>query len=221
MIPLPEFSAVILDMDGLLLDTEATYIRAWQLAANEMDYVINDEFCTRLSGLPFSRVDKEFAKYLGADFPLSEFYTRSGELWREVAETEGIAVKKGVYDLLRVLDELEVPYSLATNSPEFNARECLRYAGIEELFSIVVCRDHVQNPKPAADIFLRAAYLMQQPIQSCWVVEDSLTGLRAAKNAHAFSILVSSTPDTDGQMQSLADLVLSDLLELSELVQGK
>lgn len=218
---LPEFSAVILDMDGLLLDTEATYIRAWQLAANELGYAINDEFCTRLSGLPFSLVDKKFAEYLGADFPLSEFYTRSSELWREVADTEGIAVKKGAYDLLRVLDESETPYSLATNSPEINARECLRYAGIEELFSIIVCRDHVQNPKPAADIFLRAAHLMQQPMQSCLVVEDSLTGLRAAKNAHVFSVLVPSTPDPDGQMQALAGLVLNDLLELSELVQGK
>ncbi|GFO71106.1 beta-phosphoglucomutase [Bathymodiolus japonicus methanotrophic gill symbiont] len=218
MIPLPEFSAVILDMDGLLLDTEATYVRAWQLAANELGYEISNDFCVRLSGLPFALVDEKFAEYLGADFPLAEFYTRSGELWREVAEIEGIGVKKGAYDLLRILDESQIPYSLATNSPELNARECLRYAGIEELFSIIVCRDHVQNPKPAADIFLRAAHLMQQSMQSCLVVEDSLTGLRAAKNAHAFSVLIPSIPDPNEQMQALAGLVLNDLLELSRLV---
>ena len=218
---IPPYKAVIFDMDGLILDTEATYIRAWQLAAIEFGYVINDAFCTRLSGLPFSMVEVKFAEYLGEDFPLAEFYTLSGKLWRKVAENEGIAVKKGAYDLLQVLDQSQIPYCLATNSPEFNARECLRHAGIEELFSIIVCRDHVQQPKPAADIFLHAADLMQQPIQSCLVVEDSLTGLLAAKNANAFSVLVPSTPDSDGKMQALAGLVVNDLYELALLLQGK
>ena len=218
---IPPYKAVIFDMDGLILDTEATYIRAWQLAAIELGYVINDAFCTSLSGLPFAMVEVKFAEYLGEEFPLAEFYTLSGELWRKVAENEGIAVKKGAYDLLQVLDRTQIPYCLATNSPEFNARECLRYAGIEELFSIIVCRDHVPQPKPAADIFLRAADLLQQPIQSCMVVEDSLTGLQAAQNANAFSVLVPSTPDSDGKMQALAGLVVNDLCELALLFQGK
>ena len=91
----------------------------------------------------------------------------------------------------------------------------------EELFSIIVCRDHVQQPKPAADIFLHAAGLLQQSIESCLVVEDSLTGLLAAKNANAFSVLVPSMPDSDGKMQALAGLVVNDLCELSLLLQGK
>ena len=221
MSQIPDYNAIIFDMDGLILDTETTYIRAWQLAARELGYVINDAFCTSLSGLPFSLVEEKFAEYLDEEFPLAEFYTLSGELWRVVAERDGIAVKKGAYDLLQVLQESQIPFCLATNSPEFNARECLKYAGIEDLFSIIVCRDHVQEPKPAADIFLRAADLMQLPIQSCLIVEDSLTGLLAAKNANAFSVLVPSTAETDGQMQALAGLIVNDLCELSLLLQGK
>ena len=221
MSQLPNFNAIIFDMDGLILDTETTYINAWQQAATELGYTMSDAFCTSLSGLPFSLVEDKFAEQLGEEFPFAEFYRLSGELWYVVAEREGIAVKKGGHDILQVLQDAHTPYCLATNSPELNARECLRYAGIEDLFSVIVCRDHVQKPKPAADIFLRAADLMQQPVQSCLVIEDSLTGLLAAKNAHAFSVLVPSMPDADGQMHALAGLVVNDLCELSLLLQGK
>ncbi|WP_428354071.1 HAD family hydrolase [Methyloprofundus sp.] len=220
MSQIPDYNAIIFDMDGLILDTETTYIHAWQQAAKELGYSIDREFCTRMSGLAFSLVEKKFAEYLGDKFPLNKFYALSGDLWRVIAETEGIAVKKGAYELLQLLEQTQIPFCLATNSPEFNARECLRYAGIEDLFSLMVCRDHVAQPKPAADIFLRAAELIQQPIHSCLVVEDSFTGLMAAKNAQAFSVLVPSIPDPDGEMQALAGLVVNDLHELSVLLQA-
>jgi beta-phosphoglucomutase-like phosphatase (HAD superfamily) len=84
-------------------------------------------------------------------------------------QREGIAVKKGAYEILHYLQDAQVPFCLATNSPEANARECLSYAGMSDVFEILVCRDHVPQPKPAADIFLRAASRMQQSIQSCLV----------------------------------------------------
>jgi len=218
---LPAYNAIILDMDGLILDTETTYFIAWQHAAFELGYAMSDVFCATLSGLPFSVIELKLTEYFSAEFPVTEFYALSGQLWRDKVEREGIAVKKGGHDLLHVLQETQTPFCLATNSPEFNARECLQYAGIEDLFSIIVCRDHVRKPKPAADIFLRAATKMQQPIQSCLVVEDSLTGLLAANNANAFSVLIPSTPDVDAKMQALAGIVLNDLFELCLLLQGK
>lgn len=217
---LPDFSAVIFDMDGLVLDTEPTYFAAWQQAADELGYQLDDSFCITLSGLPFSLIERKLAQYFATSFPFHEFYRLSSKIWRVNVEREGIAVKKGVYDLLNVLRERQIPYCLATNSPELNARECLQYAAIGELFTTLICRDHVQQPKPAPDLFLQAARVLMQPIENCIVVEDSLTGLLAASNANAFSVLVPSMPDADGKMRSLAGIVLNDLSELSVLVQS-
>jgi len=217
---LPDFNALIFDMDGLVLDTEITYCRAWQQAADALGYQLSDQFCFGLSGLPFSIIELRLTQALGNDFPLAEFYLLSSEFWRATVNREGIALKKGVNDLFVVLKNAHIPYCLATNSPEKNARECLSYAGIEGLFEILVCRDHVRAPKPAADIFLHAADSLGQIIQSCLVVEDSLTGLLAARNANAFSVLVPSTV-VDEPMQELAGIILNDLSELSVLIQGK
>lgn len=221
MIQLPDFNAIIFDMDGLILDTECTYFSAWQQAADALGYQLSDAFCTRLSGLAFSVIEEKLSEYLGEDFPFAAFYTLSADFWRSAVERDGIEVKKGVHDLLAVLDARQIPYCLATNSPELNARECLQYAGVTHLFATLVCGNHVAAPKPAADLFLQAARVLEQPIRSCLVVEDSLTGLLAAKKANAFSVLVPSTVDADGRMQALADIMLNDLSELSALVQGK
>lgn len=221
MSQLPDFSAVIFDMDGLVLDTETTYFTAWQQAADELGYHISDAFCVSLSGLAFPLIEIKLTEYFSASFPFKEFYSLSASFWRACVEREGIAVKKGVHDVVHVLRERGIAYCLATNSPELNARECLQYAAVDDLFTMMVCRDHVQSPKPAADLFLQAARDLGQSIENCIVVEDSLTGLLAANNANAFSVLVPSMPDTDGQMQALADIVVDDLFELSVLVKNK
>ncbi|NOQ14247.1 MAG: HAD-IA family hydrolase [Methyloprofundus sp.] len=219
MSQLPDFKAIIFDMDGLIIDTETTYFAAWQQAATALGYHISDSFCVSLSGLDFSLIEVKLAEYFSVSFPFKEFYSLSARIWRARAEREGIAVKKGVHDLVSVLHAREIPYCLATNSPELNARECLQYAAVDDLFTKMVCRDHVQMPKPAPDLFLQAARVLQQPIENCLVIEDSLIGLLAASNANAFSVLVPSMPDTDGRMQGLAGVVVNDLIELSVMIK--
>jgi len=215
---LPDFSAIIFDLDGLILDTETTYFAAWQQAAAELDYHIDDGFCVTLSGLPFSRIEVKLSEYFSVTFPFKEFYRLSSDIWRKRVKREGIVVKKGVYELVQLLQQRNIPYCLATNSPELNARECLQYAAVDHLFTQMVCRDHVQSPKPAPDLFLQAATLLGQEIENCIVVEDSLTGLQAASRANAFSVCVPSMPNNNEEMQALAGIVLNDLSELAVLL---
>lgn len=215
---LPRFSAFILDMDGLIVDTESTYFSAWQQAASHLGYNLSNSFCTELSGFAFPVIEQKLKILWGDDFPFSAFYALSSTFWRAQVERQGILVKKGVCELLSVLQQQEIGYCLATNSSEINARECLAYAGVDHLFPQVVARDHVQHPKPAGDLFRKAATVLQQPIEACVVVEDSLVGLLAAQDANAFSILIPSMI-VDEQMQALAHLIFNDLSELAELVQ--
>jgi HAD superfamily hydrolase (TIGR01509 family) len=216
---LSQYKAIIFDMDGLVLDTEACYFIAWQQAAKEMGFILSDGFCIDLSGSSFSVLEKQLSLYFGVDFSFPEFCQLSNKFWQGHVEKNGIEVKSGVHDLIAYLQSQNLPYCLATNSPEKNARECLQYAGVESLFDLIVCRDHVEFAKPAADIFLRAAELLKQPIQNCLVVEDSYVGLKAAKQAGIDSVLIPSL-GVSPEMQSLAGLVMGDLTQLCHALKN-
>ncbi|MCF7964839.1 MAG: HAD family phosphatase [Methylobacter tundripaludum] len=220
MIKLADFSAVIFDMDGLVLDTESTFMIAWQQAAHAMSYDFSEDFCPSLSGLHYHDVELKLIEYCGVEFDLQIFKRLSGDFWREYVAVHGIQIKCGFTGLLELLNQKKIPYCLATNSLMVNTLECLELAGIEQVFPIVVTRDHVQHGKPEPDVFLKAAELLQVDIGRCLVVEDSHAGIVAASRAGAVSVFIPSTVQVDPQTIELCDLMVSDLAQLADAIRA-
>lgn len=218
MLKLADFAAVIFDMDGLVLDTESTYIVAWQQAADAMGYHFSEEFCGSLSGLHYQDIEPKLLAYCGAGFNLETFKRLSGAYWRDHVNTHGINIKHGFTTLLELLIRRKVPYCLATNSRTLNALECLELAGIGEVFSVIVTRDHVPCGKPEPDIFLTAAALLQVDITRCLVLEDSHAGIVAASRAGAVSVFIPSIARIDPRTLELCDLTVNDLARLTEVM---
>jgi len=208
---LNNFSAVIFDMDGLVLDTESTYFAAWQQTAKVMGYSLSDAFCLSLSGLHYKDIELKLLVCCGAEFNLDTFTRLSGIFWREQVNAHGIKIKHGFTELLEFIVQQQIPYCLATNSSAVNAVECLEFAGIREIFSTIITRDDVEHGKPAPDIFLKAAELLQVPISRCLVLEDSYAGIEAASRAGAFSVLIPSTEPVDPMAIVLCDVMMIDL----------
>ena len=188
MIKRPEFSAVILDLDGLVLDTEKTYRIAWCFALETMGYSFSQNFYQRLSGLQYESIERFFLEQCGTDFDVPLFRKISAEQWHDYVDAEGIAVKPGVFDLLAALTERQIPYCLATNSLSENAERNIDIAGIAHLFPNKVTRDQVKRGKPAPDIFLQVANHYKVDPENCLVIEDSVNGVLAAKAAGMYAV---------------------------------
>jgi HAD superfamily hydrolase (TIGR01509 family) len=216
------FSAIIFDMDGLVLDTESTYIMAWQQTVKVMGYDGSLLSAPVLSGLHYQAVIDILFKSFGADFDLHTFNQLSGQCWRDYVQRQGIKKKAGFDELLAVIKQFNIPFCLATNSAKANALECLLLAGLERVFPVIISRDDVKQGKPAPDIFLTAAKHLQQPIQKCLVLEDSLVGIEAAQAAGAIPVLIPSIlplpePELTEKVAIFSDLnqvakILSDVL---------
>ena len=218
---IPDFAAIILDMDGLVLDTEVTYAIAWRQAANALGFQLSEEFWLSLVGLQYQTVEEKIIDRCGTAFCPDEFRSLSAVYWRRYVDENGIEVKKGFHQLLKVITQFEIPYCLATNSRKINAIECLNLAGIAELFPILISRDDVEIGKPAPDIFLRAAETLAVDIRHCLVVEDSSAGIAAAASAGTYAILIPSILPVDPQTKASADLVLNSLHEVADCIRTK
>jgi len=218
---LPLFSAVILDMDGLALDTEKTYCQAWKQAAQQMGHHLSQAFCDSLSGLSYAEVESKLLDYCGVGLDLQQFRQTSTVLWRRTVQKQGIATMPGLLELLDALTEDNLPFCLATNSQRINALECLQLAGLEGVFNILVTRDQVEYGKPAPDIFFTAAEQLGVSINRCLVVEDSDAGVAAAQQAGAWVILIPVNGRELSGASLAADLILKNLAELAEMIRCK
>ncbi len=218
---LPDFSAIIFDLDGLVLDTESTYIMAWQQAAKLMGYDYSLLSAQTLSGLHYQALVEILFSHFGADFDLPRFNQLSAECWRDYVQQYGIEKKSGFDELLALIKQGDIPFCLATNSAEMNARECLALAGLAQTFPLIISRDDVKHGKPAPDIFLTAAQSLQQPIGQCLVLEDSLVGIAAAQAAGAIPFLIPSVVSIAESARNNNVSVFADLRQVAEIIRNK
>jgi HAD superfamily hydrolase (TIGR01509 family) len=211
--------AVIFDNDGLTLDTELTYTRAE--AALYQRYGTEFTLDHKREMLGTSGVTSGLAMERHLDQP-----GRAAELHDELrdlvhAELDGAAVEPmpGARELIAALREQGVPLGLATNSGREFATRALRSAGVFDCFDAVVSAEEVEHPKPAPDVYLEAAARLGADPAGCVALEDSATGVSAARAAGMTVVGVPSFPGLDlGAANlvasSLADPRVWELLEL-------
>ncbi|MEY4210515.1 MAG: hypothetical protein RLZ92_895 [Pseudomonadota bacterium] len=212
--------AIIFDMDGLVIDSEAGYVVAWRQTALAMGYQIDDDFAHGLSGANAEQVKSYLLEKFGNDFDLVRFSELSTGYWLGHVEQHGIAVKPGFFVLLEFIQQRNLPFCLATNSRRLQALRCLKLAGVENVFSIVIARDDVTTGKPAPDLFLKAAEVLGHPVADCLVLEDSPIGIAAAVAAGARCFYLPSQAVGDPWASQQAMGVFDDLEQVAiELMQ--
>lgn len=87
-------------------------------------------------------------------------------------------------EVKEVYESLGIPVAIVSNSAVDRLRQCVQRAGLMDLVgSNIYSADQVPNPKPAPDVYLKAAQTMGFLPQQCLVIEDSVTGVTAAKAA--------------------------------------
>jgi len=209
-------AAVILDLDGLALDTEPAYRHAWRRAAQDLGYELGEDVCATLSGHHADHVRRELQRLVGDRFDPARFYPLAESYWYQHLGRHGVPTMAGLEQLLALLETLGIPYAVATNSDRRYAVECLRRAGMEEaLLAVTVCRSDVVHGKPEPDLILEAARRLRVAPGRCLVLEDSEAGLTAAVRAGALPVLVQSR--THGErLKSLARWAFADLREVAQ-----
>ena len=207
---------VILDMDGLMLETEKPLIPLWLQAGRLFGREIKTE--TIMGAIGKTGVDVRLLcmRDLGDDFPYDEFHKELNRLAALELE-KGIALKSGLIVLLDCLVSRKIPFAVATSTGRRWALWKLEKAGISERFSVMVCGDEVSRGKPAPDIFLAAAEKLGLSPSECVGFEDSSAGLRGLHAAGIPSVFVKDLIDPPDEILANIWRQYSNLAEAAEL----
>jgi beta-phosphoglucomutase-like phosphatase (HAD superfamily) len=204
-------SAIIFDMDGLMLHSEVIYHQAWQETAESLGYRLNSQLYLQLVGRSNAESERLMQAQFGDDFPVEVFRTQWITRWRELVMTQGIPTKPGLLPLLDWLEDLALPKAVGTSSNWREAEICLKRTDLWHRFHPIITIDQVQAGKPAPDIFLRAAEQLGYAPQDCLVLEDSNAGVKAAANAGIPVVMVPDLQTPTPESQQLATAIFESL----------
>ncbi|MCL2324068.1 MAG: HAD family phosphatase [Actinomycetia bacterium] len=215
-----ELSAVIFDMDGLMFDTERL---GWQLlnqaGAEYGCSPISLERYTDGIGKTHTETSKIFSEICGYDYErYRAIERRFWDLDREYIRRVGPPLKPGLLDLLGTLEQRSVPCALASSTHHDRVAEHLKAAQLEAFFSVVIGGDQARASKPAPDIFLEAAEALGVPAPGCLVLEDSVAGVQAGRNAGMYVIMIPDIVEPAPDIRALADQVLGSLHDVEALI---
>ncbi len=225
--PGPAVAAVILDFDGLIVDTETPIFEAWLEAYRRRGCSVGlDEWQHALGTHGgFDPLDHLEAQLRGSlALQPGQALDRDAVL-AEVKEAtargcEGQPLLPGVEALLRDARGLGLGRAVASSSSCGWVNGWLERHGIRGLVDVVVGRDDVRKVKPDPELFLLAASRLGQEPARCVVFEDSPNGMRAALAAGMRCVAVPNAltrplerPGVDLVLGSLADRPLADILD--------
>jgi len=185
-------TAVIFDMDGVIIDSEPRHEQAFLEVMRKIGYGDNH-------GLQFAdyvgRSDQElwvdFIKKNQPPQTLEELLAMKRERVVEILRRER-PVFPGLPELVHQLTR-HYRLALASGSERVIVDEVLSLTKLRSFFSAVVTASDVERGKPAPDIFLRAAELIGTAPEACWVIEDSKPGVAAGLAAGMCVVAITNT----------------------------
>jgi sugar-phosphatase len=195
-------SAILFDLDGVLVDSTKSVSRQWRLWAEERQ-VDPEEVLRVAHGVRTIEVLRIFAPHLDAEAEVKRVESR------EADDIDGVAVMPGAAALLRSIPPES--WCVVTSGTRHLATKRLQHANLP-VPRVLVSAEDVAKGKPHPEPYLKGAMLLNRKPEECLVIEDAPAGIRAAHAGGMKAIALTSTFAASGLRE--ADSVASRLAQI-------
>jgi sugar-phosphatase len=211
------FSAVIFDMDGLLVDSEPHWRAAeMQVFEEHLGVHVTEAQCAETMGI---RIDHVVQLWLGRH---PKPGVNADDLVRIIVDAmcrrmrdQGVALP-GVHELVTLLKRRGLPLAVASSSPRRLIDAVLDRLQLSPAFATVHSAEEEALGKPDPAVFLTTARLLQVAPRACLVFEDSVAGVQAARSAGMHVVAVPAPDQRHRPEFADADLVLDSLEQFTD-----
>jgi HAD superfamily hydrolase (TIGR01509 family) len=183
-------TAVVLDLDGVVVDTEEVWDRERRAYVDQHGGTWTDAATRAMQGMSSAEWSRYLTQELGAEGDPPDVSRAVAKMVVEEVQRE-LPLLPGA---VRAVNALAASFTLglASSANREVIDAVLDGAGITERFAATVSSEEVERGKPAPDVYLEAARRIGVDPTACAAVEDSSNGLRAA---HAAGMIVIATPN--------------------------
>ncbi|MCB9419247.1 MAG: HAD family phosphatase [Ardenticatenaceae bacterium] len=185
-------TAIIFDMDGLMVDTEPLSRRAWEQVIGPFGARLTDEVYGRMIGRRSPEAGQLLLDSVNIPLSVEELVEQKTAVFNQTL-AQGVPVMPGLMELHAEIARRGLPWAVATSSPRHHARLILAQLGLLERCGAIAGGDEVTHGKPAPDIYLLAAERLGVPPQQCLALEDSAPGCQSAASAGMTVVAVSAS----------------------------
>jgi HAD superfamily hydrolase (TIGR01509 family) len=210
-------SALIFDMDGVLVNSEPLHKRAKELAFGQFGIVLPEAVYDSYKGRPDETMLPEILREHGGMERLAELSRLKREFYENI-EHEQQAVPGAVEFVVWAKSRYRI--ALATSATPRNRSAALEGLGIRDAFEVIVDHGRGPRPKPDPEVFLLAMRELGAEAGDCWIVEDSLNGILAGKAAGCVTVGITTTFEAGKLTAAGADFVMESFAELRRVLES-
>lgn len=215
----PNGLALILDLDGVIVDSAPVHRACWREYLRRCGVKFSEARAQKMFG---RRNDQILPEFFGPHLTPQEIARHGAAkelLYRQMMKPQlKERLVPGVAEFVE--KHRHAPLAVASNAEAQNLELVLETAGLRGYFRVVLDGNQVQRPKPDPEIYLLAARLLHAAPGNCIVFEDSLSGVEAARAAGARVVGVETThaglPDIDLSIRDFVQPELEAWLERQE-----
>jgi len=207
--------AVVFDLDGTLIDSEALVLEAYFAAADSFGLPFTHDQFLSLVGHNRETSEARMRDYFGPDFPQGGFYAAVSHHVGDRAAP----LKPGATELMDALDAATTPFALATSSGRPWVDRHFAAHGLGGRFHSIVTRSDVTNGKPHPEPYLKAAAALGFEPASVLAIEDSPTGVSSAHAAGLMTVMAPDLIQPDDETRGRALAVVGSLQDVLKLIR--
>ncbi len=207
-------TAVIFDLDGVIVFTDKYHYKSWKMLADRMGWDFDETLNHRLRGIPRLASLQVILDHNGieaSDSEKAEYAGMKNDFYRKMLQEElnRADMYSGVMDFLDALRARNIRLALCSSSK--NARAVLRKLRLEKYFQAVVSGNDIEHAKPDPQIFLAGACKLEVEPEQCLVFEDAQAGIEAASAAGMNVVGVGDPRSAPGADKYITDYECIDI----------